>query len=77
MPINPNTQRQEVQEFEVILSDMRSISKMKELDEKSSIVAHLPSVLEILSSISKREEWEEERNGGREEGKEGEREEKV
>lgn len=56
---------------------MRSISKMKELDEKSSIEAHLPSVLEILSSISKREEWEEERNGGREEGKEGEREEKV
>lgn len=74
MPINPNTQRQEVQEFEVILSNVRSISKMKELDEKSSIVPHLPSVLEILSSISKREEWEEERNGGqggRKGGKEG------
>lgn len=52
---------------------------MKELSEKSSITARLPSVHvhKIWSSIFKREEREEERNTGvGEEGKEGERKEK-
>lgn len=50
---------------------------MKELSEKSLIVARLSSVHKMLSSIFKREEREEERNtAGGEEGKKGERKEK-
>lgn len=51
---------------------------MKELSEKSPIVACLSSVHKMLSSIFKREEREEERNAaGGEEGKEGERKENL